>query len=335
MRRWSRWQAAAAIVLAVPVHAVPAVPGAVHRCVNLANALEAPFEGKWGRAITDDDVATVAGAGFDTVRLPVAWSAHAAAAAPYTVDPTFMARVAHVVDTAVAAHLRIIVDDHNDDPLFTDPDGQRDRLAGIWRQVGARFAQAPRDRVWFEIENEPHGRLTNANLMATLGPALAAIRATNPDRPVVIGGEGWSGVGSLATLALPADPNIVPTFHYYEPFAFTHQGAGWVTPVQPLGRDYGGPADAARLAGDVVKVRAFIARDGRVPLMGEYGAYETAALGERVAYYTAISHAFDAAGVGGCAWAYVNTFPLHETAGGDWLPGMLAALGLGSRRSLR
>ena len=321
----------AAVVLGLAAVAAPAhaAPGPVHRCVNLANALESPHEGQWGRTIADDDLATVARAGFDSVRLPVAWSAHAGRSAPYAIDPALFARVAHVVDAALAAGLRIVVDDHNYDALFTDPAGERDRLAGIWRQVAARFAAAPRDRLWFEIENEPHGRLTNANLMATLGPALAAIRATNPDRPVVIGGEGWSGVGSLATLALPADPSIVPTFHYYEPFAFTHQGAGWVKPMQPLGRVYGGPDDAARLAGDVAKVRAFVRRDGRVPLMGEYGAYETAALGQRSAYYRAVSTAFDAAGVGGCAWAFVNTFPLHETAGGDWLPGMLAALGLG------
>ena len=325
MTRRLAFALALAAGLATPARGAP---GIVHRCVNLANALESPREGQWGRTIADDDLTTVARAGFDTVRLPVAWSAHATLTAPYTLDPAFAARVAHVVDTAVAAHLRIIVDDHNYDPLFVAPAAERDRLAGIWRQVAERFARYPRDRVWFEIENEPHGQLTNANLMATLGLALAAIRATNPDRPVVIGGEGWSGVGSLATLTLPADPDIVPTFHYYEPFAFTHQGAGWVKPVQPVGRDYGGPADAARLAGDVAKVRAFIARDGRVPLMGEYGAYETAALGQRVAYYRAVTTAFDAAGVGGCAWAFVNTFPLHETAGGDWLPGMLAALGL-------
>src|SRR3546814_12632681 len=67
--------------------------------------------------------------------------------------------------------------------------------------------------------------LTNANLLATLAPALAAIRATNPTRAVVIGGENWTGIDSLATLDLPDDPNAYPTFHYYDTFAFTRQGA--------------------------------------------------------------------------------------------------------------
>ena len=64
---------------------------------------------------------------------------------------------------------------------------------------------------------------------------MREVRASNPTRPVVIGGEFWSGIDSLATLPLPDDPYLVATFHYYEPFAFTHQGAPWITPLLPTG----------------------------------------------------------------------------------------------------
>jgi aryl-phospho-beta-D-glucosidase BglC (GH1 family) len=111
----------------------------------------------------------------------------AVAPAPYAIDPAFMARVKHIVEKARAAHLRIILNDHNYDALMSDPMGNRERLAGIWRQIALAFADVPRDQLWFEIENEPYDTLTNANLLATLTPALAAIRESNPNRIVVMG----------------------------------------------------------------------------------------------------------------------------------------------------
>ena len=298
------------------------------RCVNMANALEAPHEGEWGRPIANDDFAIIAAAGFDSVRIPVRWSGHAPVTPPYTIDAAFLSRVTQVVDAALAARLNVLLDDHNYDALFANPDAERERLAGLWRQIAVALKDRPRDRLWFEIENEPHGLLTNANLVATLSPALAAIRESNPDRPVVIGGDGYSGIDSLSTLTLPDDDHVFPTFHYYSPFDFTHQGAGWVSPIPPLGRTYGSAADRAGLATDVRKIRDYIARSGKIPLMGEFGAYETAPLAQRVTYYKATRRAFETVGTGACAWAYSNSFPLYDPAAKSWVAGMLDAMGV-------
>src|SRR5205823_6454575 len=127
--------------------------------------------------------------------------------------------------------------------LSAAPNANRDRSAAVWRQAAAELRDEPAN-VWFELLNEPHNKLTNANLLATLAPSLAAIRETNPIRVVVIGGERWSGVDSLASLTLPDDPNVVPTVHYYDPFEFTHQGASFIHPAPPFGRSFGGAADA-------------------------------------------------------------------------------------------
>gem|GEM_PF-149852 len=328
--------ARSAATLGLAALAMATAPGALAadrslpagRCINMGNHLEAPAENAWGRAIADDDFAIIAHAGFATVRLPVRWSTHAAQAAPYTIDPAFMARVKHVVALARAAGLNVLINDHNYDELMAHPADHAQRLAGLWRQIAAAFADQPRDHVWFEIENEPHDKLTNANLLATLSPALAAIRATNPDRPVVIGGENWSGLDSLATLTLPDDPQVIPTVHYYLPMEFTHQGAQWVQPVHPLGRDYGSVNDQALLAGDIEKVAAYIRRTGMIPLLGEFGSIDKAPLAQRVAYQKTIRTAFDTLGMGTCAWAYTNTFPLYDSKAKAWLPGMLDAMGL-------
>ncbi len=298
----------------------------VGRCINMGNHLEPPNEGDWGRAIADNDFAIIARAGFQTIRLPVRWSGHVNDRD--VIDLKFMKRVTHVVGKARAAGLNVIVNDHNFDALMRDPDGNRDRLATIWHQIARAFADQPRDHVWFEIANEPHDKLTNANLVATLAPALAAIRESNPDRPVIIGGEFWSGINSLATLTLPDDPYIVPTFHYYDPFEFTHQGAEWIKPVPPLGRIYGSAADKALLDTDVAKLRAYIARTGKTPFMGEFGANEKIPVDQRLLYQRAVRTAFDALGIGSCAWAFTNTFPLYDSARKAWVPGMRGAMGL-------
>jgi endoglucanase len=294
------------------------------KCVNLANMLEAPSEGAWGRAFEDADATRIRQAGFTTVRLPVRFSAHALAGSPFTIDAAFMARVHHVLDTNLAAGLNVILDMHHYEELFTDPTGNSVRFAELWRQVAADFRGAP-SNVWLELINEPHAQLADSNLMAVLTPALAAVRATNPTRPVIIGGQNWSGINSLATVPFPNDPNIVATFHYYDPFDFTHQGAPWVTPVMPTGRRFGTTADNVQLNAALQTVTNFMTRTGRVPFLGEYGAYDQIPADQRVSYYRAISSAFASIGIQSCAWGYTNTFNLWRDGTG-WDQPLLAAI---------
>jgi endoglucanase len=303
----------------------------VGACINMGDQLEAQSETAHGGArIEAADFKRIRDAGFTTVRIPVRWSDKTGDAPDYKIDARWMARVTTVVDQALAAHLNVILNDHHFDALDTDPAANSAKLAAIWTQVAAHFANRPSKSLWFEIENEPHANLDNANLMATLARALAAIRKGNPDRPVVIGGENWSGIDSLATLTLPDDAHVYPTFHYYEPFDFTHQGAGWVHPKPPpLGRAYGTPADAQRLVDDTAKISAYVARTGLIPFMGESGAYDAhIPLDQRVQYTRAVHDAFTPLGVGICAWAYTNTFPFYDHKAKRWLPGLRGASGL-------
>ncbi len=298
----------------------------IGKCVNMGNHLEPPTEGGWGgRAIGDDDFQIIKAAGFDSVRIPVRWSAHAGSEAPYPIDPAFMARVKHVVGLAEAAGLGVILNMHHYDELYADPDAHRARFAGLWRQVASEFRNSG-SKVWFELINEPTNKLNDSNLLSVLKPALAEVRATNPTRPVIVGGQNWSGIPSLATLQLPDDPYVVPTFHNYDPHAFTHQGASWSNPVPPLGRTFGSTQDYAELDANLQKVREYIERTGRVPFLGEYGVIDhpQVPLNERVNYYRTITSAYASIGVQSCAWAYTNTFKLRE--GNAWLPGMVEAI---------
>ena len=298
-------------------------------CINMGNSLEPETESAWGGAkISGADFARIKAAGFDTIRLPVRWHNKSLEQAPYTVDPEWMARVAEVVDWALAEGLNVILNSHHFDPIHEDPLGVAAWHGGVWKQIAERFADYPEDSLWFELENEPHNQFDHSNLLETLAPALEAVRATNPTRPVIYGGEEWSGVDSLADLPLPDDPNVYPTFHYYAPFAFTHQGASWTEPnMPPVGRTFGSAEDLAQGQRDVSKVLAFIARTGKVPFMGETGAYDKhLTTAQRAAYHRTVREAFEGTGVAICTWAYANTFPFYDRERDRWLPAMLEAM---------
>lgn len=311
--------------------ALSQVDARIGACVNMANHLEPPNEGDWGRAINATDFRDIRAAGFETIRLPVRWSNHASYSPPYTIDPAFMTRVADVVAQARAAGLRVILNMHHYEDaggnIFADPAGQTTRFTGLWKQIADRFRNES-DMVWFELLNEPHDKLTDANLLLVLTPALAEVRATNPTRPVVIGGQNWSGVNSLATLPLPDDRYLIATFHYYDPFNFTHQGATWVTPTPPIGATFGDQADRDQLARDVTKVTDFMTRTGRPVFMGETGAHSTIPVDQRAGYHKAVHDAFGAANVDQCVWGYVNTFPFRNAQTGAWETALLRAIGL-------
>ncbi len=301
-------------------------------CINIGNTFEVgkayPLDPA-GR-VSAEDFARIRAAGFDTVRLPVRWDERSLDKPPYTIEPAWLGQVQAAVDQALAAGLKVILNSHHFGPIHKDPVGVQPWHTAVWSQVAPRFKGYPTDRLWFELENEPHDKFDDSNLRRVLDPALAEVRKSNPTRPVIIGGEKWSGIDSLATLTLPDDPNVYPTFHYYDPFVFTHQGASWVAPdIPPPGRVYGSQADASLLQADVAKIKAYTARTGLVPFMGESGAYEKhIPLAQRVAYTKAVHDAFVPAGIPVCQWAYKNTFPFFDKGTGKWLPGLRGALGL-------
>lgn len=325
--------ASAAFLAAAPSIAKAAEPRSlpIGACVNLGNTLEVGKNQDIGDGMPGPaDFARIRAAGFETVRVPVRWDQRSKSTPPYTVDADWMNRVQTTVDQALAAGLKVILNSHHFQPIYQDPLAVQPWHTGVWTQIAERFKDYPTDRLWFELENEPHDKFTDENLRATLDPALAAVRRTNPTRPVIYGGQNWSGLDSLETLTLPDDPNVYPTFHYYLPFDFTHQGAAWVKPDMPkVGRVYGTQADEQLLTTDVAKVKAYAARTGLMPFMGETGAYDKyIPLEQRVAYAKAVHDAFVPAGVAVCQWGYANTFPLYDRKNGRWLPGMLGALGL-------
>ncbi|MFK5921260.1 MAG: cellulase family glycosylhydrolase [Verrucomicrobiota bacterium] len=168
--------------------------------INLGNALDAPKEGAWGVTLKEAYFELISQAGFDSIRIPVNWANHAAKKAPYTIDPTFLARVDWAVEQALSRDLVVILNIHHYDELYSHPKKNRARFVALWKQLAEHYQNSPAT-LYFEILNEPHGELTS---------------------------ELWNQYLEQSLTVIRKDKNIIVTFHFYLPFKFTHQGASWV-----------------------------------------------------------------------------------------------------------
>lgn len=301
--------------------------------VNLGNALEAPREGEWGLRLEEWNFAEIAAGGFDHVRVPIRWNAHASPIAPYAITPAFFDRIDWVVDQALRYDLAVILDFHHYDELHADPEQHQQRFVGIWQQVATRYRDAP-DTVYFELLNEPHDQLTSVRWNSLLLDGIAAIRATNPDRPIIVGPADWNAVGALNQLRLPADDrNLIATYHYYDPFAFTHQGAEWVEGSEAwLGQTWAGSgAELRAVERDFSIARNFSERTGRPVYVGEYGAYSTADMESRAAWTQHVSALADELGFSRAYWEFAAGFGVYDGSQRAWVEPLYDALDVRSR----
>lgn len=346
MRKWMQAAAIVALALAIsgceapqgaqaqPTQLTAPAPFPMRTCVNLGNALEAETEGSWGYTVRADDLARIAAAGFDGVRLPVRWDAHASMVPPYRIDSVFMDRVVEVVDQALVEGLMVQLDMHHFGDLVENPADARQaaRFVSMWRQIAERFA-AYDQRLMFELLNEPFGDQWTLDRLETLyAQALSAIRRTNPDRLVIVGGLHWNNLHGLDGFTPPADPNIALTFHHYGPYEFTHQGADWLGANAPQWtRVWGNRGDIAELRADAADAAARARAYGLPIQLGEFGVINEAPLDQRRLWLSTMRSAMEAEGVAWCVWDWAVAFNIYDVQREAWVPGMQAALGLQAR----
>jgi endoglucanase len=233
-----------------------------------------------------------------------------------------------VVANATKAGLSVILDEHDFNPCSEDPAMCRAKLGAFWAQVAPRYAKAPRN-VAFEILNEPHAKLDAAMWNSVFADMLALVRKTNPDRIVVVGPTNWNGYRELPTLHLPADPNLLVTFHYYEPMQFTHQGAPWVESEKNAhGVTWGNAADRAVLRSAFDQVASWSAANHRPVLLGEFGAYDKSGtpMPLRVAYTQGVRCEAERHGFGWAYWQFDSDFIVWDMKANGWVKPIKDAL---------
>ncbi|MFL2860068.1 MAG: cellulase family glycosylhydrolase [Pontiellaceae bacterium] len=160
------------------------------------------------------------------------------------------------------------------------------KLSNIWVQVAEEFATDSVNQVYFEIVNEPRDNNSHYHNVAELTQTgLSAIRSIsgNETRTVIICGDGFSTrqalIDEFNNNRIPLDdPYLIGTFHYYDPFTFTKQGANDPASGKIPGGTWGTTNEFLKVETDFDAVvsanEAWAIRNNTQPLpiyMGEFG----------------------------------------------------------------
>ncbi|MCS6994791.1 MAG: glycoside hydrolase family 5 protein [Anaerolineales bacterium] len=301
----------------------------MQRGINMGNTLEAPREGEWGFRIEREHFRIIRAAGFDAVRLPTRWSAHAQPEAPYTIEPAFFARLDEVIGWALEEDLVVVLNIHHYEEMATEPQAHRERFLALWRQIAERYKDYP-PTLLFELMNEPNGALSARLWNEFVRESLAVIRESNPTRNLIVGGVSWNAYDQLRLLALPRDDrHLIATFHYYLPFEFTHQGAEWAGPAaqQWLGTPWNGTdEEKAEINRHFTLVEAWSKQQGIPVYLGEFGAYSKADMPSRIRWTQYVREQAEARGFAWAYWEFGAGFGAYDRASQAWREELLRAL---------
>jgi hypothetical protein len=217
--------------------------------------------------------------------------------------------------------------------LETDP-ADRERLLVFWRALAPALRSLDPGRTVPEVLNEPVFPHDPAGWAALQHQVLTIIRQALPDDTVVLTGQDWGSIGGLLALTPEADPNVLYSFHFYDPAELTSLAAyrpgldraalaRLPFPVEdragcdatadasadPATRDlmryYCGLGwDARRIAAATDKAAAW----GRLHhvrlLAGEFGATTVLNAPARLAWLKTARTAFESRSIGWALWGY-------------------------------
>ncbi|PTQ92876.1 aryl-phospho-beta-D-glucosidase BglC (GH1 family) [Mucilaginibacter yixingensis] len=174
--------------------------------------------------ITDADLDLLKQIGFKTIRLPVAFEYLEEKHVPRQ-------KVLECIDKAWQLcrkhHFRLIVDYHygslNDQNFVPETK----TVINTWLILAQKYLNKDYDNLFFEIYNEPPP--INPQIWKDAAyNIVSAIHKVDRRRTLLVGASNYNSIYELSRLVRLADENIIYTFHFYEPFLFTHQGAAWV-----------------------------------------------------------------------------------------------------------
>ncbi len=267
------------------------------------NAIVSVYESAWGQPKTTK--AMIQGyknAGFDTLRIPVAWTnTMDFANGDFTINDDYIARVAEIVNYALEAEMFVVVNDHWDSgwwAMYGSNVPETVALAEkvykeMWTQVATYFKDYS-DMLIFESANEELGdTLNNNGSCATSGyltddgkyemankinqEFINIVRNTggnNDDRFLLIAGYNTDIEKTCdARFKMPVDTaknKLFLSVHYYTPWNYCGAGESGKESKWGIKKDY-------QLMDELLEMLTKFTKQGYGVIIGEYGALPVSA----------------------------------------------------------
>lgn len=262
-------------------------------------------------------------AGFHSVRLPI--HPFRAMDKNHVIPESHFSVVEWVIENAIQNGLVLLLDFHEFGAVGRDPEAGLPRFIAFWEQFASRYAGLP-DRVFFELMNEPNGKLTPDLWNTWITQAHPIIRGTNPERTLVIGPGVYNTIQQLPNLELPQDDrNIIVTIHYYNPMKVTHQGAGFGG-NHPAGVDWGTEEDIQAMVDHLDEAQAWSEANDRPLFLGEFGVFDAAAMETRVRWTSTLAREAEKRGISWAYWQFDKDFILYDIEADHWIEPLRDAL---------
>ena len=312
---------------------------------------------------TAQDIALIKSLGFDHVRFPIEPAPLMADTPdPSILNSNYLGYVDNALDMILAAGLAVVIDIHPSDEFklrMARDERSIEAFGKFWRAFATHLCRRDPEVVFLEVINEP--MVEDAyRWYGIQGKLIASIRAGAPNHTIIAAGHRWSGLYEMLFLEPYADPNIIYNFHYYEPFAFTHQGATWAGPNLPFYKNvpYPSSPEAVKLVLDTVQddparynllrygeenwnaqridrelaaAAAWAAKHHVYVTCNEFGAFRKVVKpADRVAWLQDMRKALEKHGIGWTMWDYGGGFSVVNKTNGQAQadPDVVKALGL-------
>lgn len=287
-------------------------------------------------AIKASDFQLLKQLGFKSVRLPVAFRYFQANAVTFQ---KALEHIDHVFRLCQLYGFRLIICYHSgnlNENIYL-PENQN--IIDLWVMLAKKYLRQSDDNLFFELYNEPPHMDPDVWASAA-NELIKAIRKIDKRRTLIIGASNFNSIYELSRSTPLDDDNIIYTFHFYEPFFFTHQGAEWVgsqvattgvpfpysqgsfPPLNPKAKNTWGETNyhQYRTDGNEQSVRdklQIVKNWGvkyKVPLLcGEYGVYNKYAdLSSRCRYISAVRQTLKAMHIPGILWDYNSNFSIFD-----------------------